>query len=310
MRKTIKNNKSNRKLFISLLLIFLAIVFIRNLPIIIKKLGGTGQNKYEDSPQVFDYKEGNILGKYSDAEFRKIIKKAKDNFSYDDKVDKMQQLEELKSFIPETQDIIDKYESIPQSAIKTILMYPENFLWVHGFTHSDITENVITKEEKKVDIPYLLQTDTRWGYNKVQNYRFGIVGCGPTSMSMVYMVLTNDYSMTPDKMMDFSIKNGYYEESIGTLWKFMTDGAEKLGLNSEEIPLDKNIMERELADGRLIIASVGPGDFTSSGHILVIVGSDNGEFKIYDPNSWVTTEKTWSYGKLAAQIKNMWSIGK
>lgn len=310
MRKTINNNKSSKKLFISLLLIFLAIVLFKNLPKILGSFGKSSNYKYEDSPQIFDYKNGKILEKYSESDFKKMLKKAKENFNYNPNSDKMHQLEALKHYIPETQDIIAQYEGIPESAIKTVLMYPENFLWVHGFTNSDKTENIISKEEKKLDIPYFLQTDTRWGYEKVQNFRFGIVGCGPTSMSMVYMALTNDYNMTPDKMMEFSLKNGYYEESIGTLWKFMTEGAEKLGLDSKEIPLDENIMKRELADDRLIIASVGPGDFTSSGHILVIVGTNGGEFKIYDPNSWVTTEKTWSYGKLAPQIKNMWSIGK
>jgi len=304
------SNKSFKNLILSLAIVFLAIVLFMNFEKVKDIFGKSSDIKFEDSPAVNDYKGGKILEKYSEQEFKEMLTRAKNSFAYDKDKDKLSQLEELKVYIPETQDIIDKYEGIPESVIKTVLMYPENFLWVHGFTNSDMTENVISKQEKKLDIPYFLQTDTRWGYNKVQNYRFGVVGCGPTSMSMVYMALTKDYSMTPDKMMDFSISNGYYEESVGSLWTFMSEGAEKLGLDSKEVPLDKNMMKEELGNNRLIIASVGPGDFTRSGHILVIVGYKNGEFKIYDPNSWITTEKTWSYESLSPQIKNMWSIGK
>ncbi|MFL8887053.1 C39 family peptidase [Helcococcus kunzii] len=304
------SNKSFKNLIMTLSVIFLAIVLFMNFEKITDMFGKNSEFKYQDSPAINDYKDGKILGKYSEQEFKKMLITAKNSFSYDNNRDKLQQLEELKVYIPEVQDIIDKYDGIPQSVIKTVLMYPENFLWVHGFTNSDMTENVISKYEKKLDIPYFLQTDTRWGYKRVGNYRFGVVGCGPTSMSMIYMALTKDYSMTPNKMIDFSLENGYYEESIGTLWKFMTEGAEKLGLKSKEVPLDKNRMKEELSDSKLIIASVGPGDFTRSGHILVIVGYNNGEFKIYDPNSWVNTEKTWSYERIAPQIKNMWSISK
>ncbi len=53
---------------------------------------------------------------------------------------------------------------------------------------------------------------------------------------------------------------------------------------------------------------VGPGDFTTSGHFLVLTGvDDSGDIILRDPNSRIRTEKTWDIGELMAQIKNLWA---
>ena len=38
-----------------------------------------------------------------------------------------------------------------------------------------------------------------------------------------------------------------------------------------------------------------PGDFTTSGHFIVIYGHNFLGFKVYDPNSIERSERTWSY---------------
>ena len=38
---------------------------------------------------------------------------------------------------------------------------------------------------------------------------------------------------------------------------------------------------------------MGPGEFTSNGHFIVLTGLQNGRLKINDPNSRKNSEKTW-----------------
>ena len=42
---------------------------------------------------------------------------------------------------------------------------------------------------------------------------------------------------------------------------------------------------RLLDEGSIVVASMLPGDFTTSGHFILIYGSNLLGFKVYDPNS-------------------------
>lgn len=51
---------------------------------------------------------------------------------------------------------------------------------------------------------------------------------------------------------------------------------------------------------------MGPGDFTSSGHFIVLTGIQNGKLKINDSNSRKHTEKTWDIDKVLDQTRAAW----
>ena len=53
---------------------------------------------------------------------------------------------------------------------------------------------------------------------------------------------------------------------------------------------------------------MGPGDFTTTGHFIVLSGCEDGLIKINDPNSYANSEKLWSYEEIADQIRNLWVI--
>ena len=75
--------------------------------------------------------------------------------------------------------------------------------------------------------------------------------------------------------------------------------------------MDEKIYKNELSNGRPIIANVGPGDFSSIGHYIVIIGvDDDGNFIINDSNSPTNTSEKWSFERLKQQIKNSWSYYK
>ena len=67
-------------------------------------------------------------------------------------------------------------------------------------------------------------------------------------------------------------------------------------------------MKQALDNHCPIIAVVGPGDFTYSGHFIVITGYTAQGFTVSDPNSPENSEKYWNFGQLKGQIKNLWAM--
>lgn len=160
------------------------------------------------------------------------------------------------------------------------------------------------------EVPLFLQYDERWGYADYGTSIIAISGCGPTCLSMAYTYVKQDGNMNPIKMADFSMKNGYVGESNDTSWALMTEGATSLGLTSEELSLSKENMVTALSNGKVIICSMSPGDFTRSGHFILIRSYENELFYVNDPYSEARSQVGWDYEKLSTQISNMWAIGK
>lgn len=155
--------------------------------------------------------------------------------------------------------------------------------------------------------PLLLQWDLRWGYAPYGDDMIGLAGCGPTCLSMAYIHLTGDTSKNPAVMADFSYSQGYYTE-YGTAWALWTDGAASLGLKGETLSLSESVMKSALDNGELIICSMRPGDFTTTGHFILIWGYDDNGFRVKDPNRQSHSDKYWSYDDLSRQIKNLWGL--
>ena len=114
--------------------------------------------------------------------------------------------------------------------------------------------------------------------------------------------------MAPDKIVEFALEEGYYSPGNGSSWTLISEGGVKLGLDVTEIPLDENRILENLQVGNPIICAMGEGDFTTSGHYIVLVGCRNGEILVNDPNSLENSRKTWSYERLAPQIRNLWVL--
>ena len=81
-----------------------------------------------------------------------------------------------------------------------------------------------------------------------------------------------------------------------------------MGLDVAEIPLDQTRMVRNLEAGNPIICAVGPGDFTQSGHYILLSAVEDGAFRVNDPNSRKNSDRRWTYEELAPQIRNLWVI--
>lgn len=168
----------------------------------------------------------------------------------------------------------------------------------------------LSAEASSGSVPLLMQWDARWGYLPYGDGLVGYTGCGPVSLSMAALYLTGDPQWTPDEVVKLAIEHGYCVPGSGTSWTMIGEGSGLLGLHAEELPLAESVMREELGKGNPIIVVVGPGDFTDSGHFMVIVGCDEEGFQINDPNSCENSEKTWSYDVLSPQIQNLWAVSK
>ncbi len=172
------------------------------------------------------------------------------------------------------------------------------------YDHDDID---LTSEIDGEHVPLFLQSDIQWGNDYYGDDVLSVTGCGPTCLSMVYCYITGDMTMHPGKMAAWAAKEGFYAEGIGTSWDLMDLGAKKLGLDPYTMPLSEDNIVEALSSGHVIICSVGPGDFTTEGHFIVLAGiNENGSIRVNDPNSKQRSKKEWEIDRIVTQIKQFW----
>lgn len=158
------------------------------------------------------------------------------------------------------------------------------------------------------EIPLYLQKDKRWRGEKYGDDVMEITGCGPTCLSMVVCGLTKKDKWTPVRVARKVEKEGYYVKGAGSAWSLMTEGAEEFGLSATQLSLDEGVIRRQLEQGHPVICAMGPGDFTTEGHFIVLSGEDDeGNIIVRDPNSRARSEQVWDLEQLMPQMKNLWS---
>ena len=200
-----------------------------------------------------------------------------------------------------TEDLIALYEK-NEEARQFVLDYP---------LKKDMDFDIDLSEYSNTDtVPLFMQWDDRWGYSEYAGKVLGISGCGPTCLSMISVYLTIDTSKIPKWMAEFATEKDYYENGSGSKWTLMSQGAQQLGLNVRELSLDEERMAENLEAGHPIICILGPGDFTDSGHFIVLTGYRDGGFVINDPNSLANSRKIWTFEELRGQIRALWVYWK
>ena len=205
--------------------------------------------------------------------------------------------------------IYENYEAYPQEMLAALCNNPEMIDYVKNYPDAAReAAGGFTKAEKKAGLPLLIQWDKRWGYAPYGSSNVGMSGCAPTCMSMVVLALTGDEKATPDKIAEYAKDHGYYEENTGTSWSFWGEGAEHYKIHGQEIGLDENVIASHLKKGEPVICSMGPGDFTSGGHFIVLAGMSDGKIIVRDPNSRERSKVLWNYERLRPQIKNLWAF--
>lgn len=207
------------------------------------------------------------------------------------------------------QNILDNHQSYPADLLKMLAKNLDmlDFVLAYPEMQGQVTADTIGEVELGT-VPLLLQYDQRWGYGAYGSSTVVVSGCGPTCLAMVIAGLTGENTVTPYDVAQYANEKGFYVAGAGTAWKLMSEDSGHFGVIGKELPLMKSTMEQNLNEGHPIICSMRPGDFTTSGHYIVITGVEDGQFTVNDPNSTQRSSRLWSYETLEPQISNLWAF--
>lgn len=199
------------------------------------------------------------------------------------------------------------YGRYPEDLIELLETNPETMDFVLDYPFREEMDVDLSGYSRDA-VPLFLQWDPMWGYEKYGSGCIGQTGCGPTCLAMAGYYLTGDDRFNPKAMADFASENRYYASGYGSSWTLISEGAGKLGLTATELPLVKKKMVDAVEAGQPVILALGKGDFTSSGHYIVLTGWLDGFFTVNDPNSRIRSDRLWTYEELEGQIRNIWAI--
>lgn len=198
---------------------------------------------------------------------------------------------------------------IPESLQEFADKYPEAAEFVKDYPKKkDKNYSMdLSKEVSAGEIPLLIQWDERWGYKTYGNNFLAVTGCGPTCISMLACGLNGNTDLNPYEVARFAEEEGYYVPGVGTSWELMTAGAEKLGLSSRQGSVTDAFITEHLSVGHPLVCSMNPGDFTYTGHFIILSGLDkDGMVIVKDPNSRKNSKKHWDMDVLLPQIRAVW----
>lgn len=173
---------------------------------------------------------------------------------------------------------------------------------------------------KKQPVSYL-QTDPKWAnipYSaKGESTTIGRAGCGPTAMAMV-LATWADANVTPKTESAWALAHGYKYPHQGTAYPYFAAAAKRYGLDCKQItpayiygnansPYHAQA-KAALDNGDLVIACMGKGLWTSSGHYVLLYGIEGNMVYINDPASTKMARTHGNYLVFKQQVKLYWII--
>lgn len=165
------------------------------------------------------------------------------------------------------------------------------------------------------------QTDSRWKDITYavdgETSNIGSAGCGPTAVSMVLNTLVSDW-IDPITCASWARMHGYKVYKSGTSYNFPTAignayGVEIQRLTSSSVyhspnnPVHTKVLN-ELTKGNWIIACMGKGTWTSSGHFILVYGYAGGYVYINDPASNRSNRVKNTWAKFKNEVKQYWVV--
>lgn len=234
------------------------------------------------------------------------------NNTYDNAVIENSKISE-KNKIQNNQSMLDDIMNSTQypKQLKELALKNEEALeFVYDYPAEHVKEHTIdlTEEASMDSVPLFVQWVKRWGYEKYSGNFFAASGCGPTTLSMVVVYLTHNREASPIAVAKYSKEAGYSVDGSGSSWTLISEGCRHYGVKAKAVALDESRMKAELDEGHPIVVNVGPGDFTDTGHFMVITGYDDEGFSINDPNSIEKSGKRWLFKNISSQIRAVWSM--
>lgn len=140
----------------------------------------------------------------------------------------------------------------------------------------------VTFTDGVTPVVYYNQLDERYASQHYGTDNIGGYGCGPTSMAIVVSSLTDD-TVDPVEMAQWSYENGYWCDNSGSYHALIPAAAEAWGLPvSGCTTSEPQRIVDALSEGKLVVAIMAEGHFTSSGHFIVLRGVKDGQIMVLD----------------------------
>lgn len=141
-------------------------------------------------------------------------------------------------------------------------------------------------------------------------------GCGPTCAAMVIESITGK-TFTPKDACAWSLKHGYKACKQGTYYSYFVPQFKEHGIACQQLNTanlygcsNSLIIDKAfglLKEGYYIIACMGKGTWTNSGH-FVLVWWENGTVRINDPASAKPERLNGDVSAFRRQIKYLWAV--
>ena len=152
----------------------------------------------------------------------------------------------------------------------------------------------VTFTDGVTPVVYYNQLDERYAGQPYGTDNIGGYGCGPTSMAMVVSSLTDDI-VDPVEMAQWSYENGYWCDNGGSYHALIPAAAEAWGLPvSGCTASEPQRIVDALSEGKLVVAIMAEGHFTTSGHFMVLRGVKDGQIMVADPASYKRSGQLWN----------------
>lgn len=144
------------------------------------------------------------------------------------------------------------------------------------------------------EIVYFNQADSVWCDQPYGKDTLGKYGCGPTTIAMAVRSLT-DSDTDPEQVAQWASKNGYWAKHGGSYLSIINGAAKDFGIAVESDPdCDVDRLRLELSSGKLAVALMKAGHFTSGGHFLLLRGVTlDGGILVADSNSRERSLTVW-----------------
>lgn len=159
---------------------------------------------------------------------------------------------------------------------------------------SGATYEGVTFTDGATTVVYYNQGDERYKDKPYGTDNIGGYGCGPTAMAIVVSSLTGE-TVDPVEMVKWSYDNGYWAPGGGSYHALIPGAAKAFGLKSEgSTAKEPQRIVDALSSGKLMVALMGKGHFTSGGHFIVLRGvTSGGKILVADPASKKRSEQEW-----------------
>lgn len=181
-------------------------------------------------------------------------------------------------------------------------------------------------EEKQEEVKMIKpvdykQTDVRWKTNSYavdgERSTIGSAGCGPTALADCLAAIVSPY-IDPLTLAAWSRDHNYKVKNSGTSYNFFVPCAADYGvkvrrLNTSNVygKINDTVHAQVLAElraGNWIIACMGKGIWTSSGHYVVAYGYQGGNVYINDPASNKASRVCNKWLTFISQVKYYWVV--